>query len=57
MSDLGTYRQQVTDLGKRAVQAENDKDYEQAYNHYYSALKIFMHLIKCKSTSDPYFYR
>ena len=49
MSDLSGYRQQVADLGKKAVQAENDKNYEEAYHHYHSALKIFMHLIKCKS--------
>lgn len=48
MSDLSTYRTQVTDLGKRAVQAEADKNWEEAYNNYFAALKIFMHMIKCK---------
>ena len=48
MSDLSSYRQQVADLGKKAVQCEADKNYEEAYHHYHSALKIFMHLIKCK---------
>ena len=48
MTDLSTYRQKAIDLGKMAVAAEEAKDYEQAYNHYYSALKIFMHMIKCK---------
>lgn len=48
MSDLTHYRTQVTELGKRAVQAEADKNWEEAYNNYYAALKIFMHMIKCK---------
>ena len=48
MSDLSSYRQQVADLGKKAVQCETDKDYEQAYYNYHAALKIFMHLIKCR---------
>ena len=48
MSDLSHYRQQVTDLGKRAVQDEADKNWDSAYNNYYAALKIFMHMIKCK---------
>jgi len=48
MTDLTSYRQKAIDLGKMAVAAEEAKDYEQAYNHYYSALKIFMHMIKCK---------
>jgi len=36
----------VTDLGKRAVQAEADKNWDEAYNNYFAALKIFMHMIK-----------
>lgn len=51
MSDLSGYRQQVTELGKKAVIAEQEKNYEQAYHNYHSALKVFMHLIKCKSNS------
>lgn len=46
MSDLTHYRTQVTELGKRAVQAETDKNWEEAYNNYYAALKVFMHMIK-----------
>lgn len=46
MSDLTHYRTQVTDLGKKAVAAENEKRWEEAYNNYYAALKIFMHMIK-----------
>jgi hypothetical protein len=48
MSDLTHYRTQVTELGKRAVAAEAEKNWEEAYNNYYAALKIFMHMIKCK---------
>ncbi len=48
MSDLTHYRTQVTELGKRAVSAEAEKNWEEAYNNYYAALKIFMHMIKCK---------
>ena len=48
MSDLTSYRQQVTEYGKQANQAENDKQYEAAYGYYMQALDIFMHLIKCK---------
>ena len=48
MSDLSSYRQQVTQYGQRAQEAENGKRYEEAYGHYMSALDVFMHLIKCK---------
>ena len=48
MSDLTGYRQQVGELGKAAVQAEKDGNWEQAYDNYVSALKIFMHMLKCK---------
>ena len=48
MSDLSGYRQQVADLGKAAVQAEKDLNWEMAYENYIAALKIFMHMIKCK---------
>ena len=50
MSDLSSYRNQVTQYGQRATEAENAKRYEEAYNHYMAALDVFMHLIKCKST-------
>ena len=48
MSDLTSYRQQVTEYGKRATEAEQAQRFEEAYGHYMSALDIFMHLIKCK---------
>ena len=48
MSDLSSYRQQVTQYGQRATEAENAKRYEEAYGHYMAALDVFMHLIKCK---------
>ena len=48
MSDLSSYRQQVTQYGQRAQEAENAKRYEEAYGHYMAALDVFMHLIKCK---------
>ena len=48
MSDLTAYRQQVTEYGKKANDAEAAQQFEQAYNYYMSALDIFMHLIKCK---------
>ena len=48
MSDLSSYRQQVTEYGKRATEAEKAEQWEQAYSHYMAALDVFMHLIKCK---------
>lgn len=48
MSDLSHYRQQVTQYGQRASEAEAAERYQEAYGHYMSALDIFMHLIKCK---------
>ena len=48
MSDLSSYRQQVTQYGQRASEAESAKRYEEAYGHYMAALDVFMHLIKCK---------
>ena len=48
MSDLTSYRQQVTEYGKRASDAEKGERYEEAYGYYMQALEIFMHLIKCK---------
>ena len=56
MSDLNTYRQQVTNLGKQAVQAESEQKWELAYNNYVQALKIFSHLIKCKFLIEPIYY-
>lgn len=46
MSDLSSYRQQVTQYGQRAQEAETAKRYEEAYGHYMAALDVFMHLIK-----------
>jgi hypothetical protein len=51
MSDLSSYRQQVTQFGQRATEAENGKRYEEAYGHYMAALDVFIHLIKCKFES------
>ena len=48
MSDLTSYRQQVTEYGKRASDAEKGERYEEAYGYYMQALEIFMHLIKCR---------
>lgn len=48
MSDLSSYRAQVTEYGKRANEAEKAERFEEAYGHYMAALDIFMHLIKCK---------
>ena len=48
MSDLSSYRQQVTQFGQRAQEAETAKRYDEAYGHYMAALDVFMHLIKCK---------
>lgn len=48
MSDLTSYRNQVTELGKNAVEAEKNQNWELAYEYYVSALKVFMHMIKCK---------
>jgi len=48
MSDLSGYRNQVAELSKKAVQAEKDSNWELAMEHYMGALKIFMHMIKCK---------
>jgi hypothetical protein len=47
MSDLSSYRAQVTEYGKRASEAEKAERFEEAYGHYMQALDIFMHLIKC----------
>ena len=46
MSDLSNFRQQVTEYGKRATEAEKSEQYEQAYGLYVQALTVFMHLIK-----------
>ena len=48
MSDLTSYRAQVTEYGKRATEAEQGQRYEEAYGYYMQALEVFMHLIKCK---------
>lgn len=34
MSDLNSYRMQVTELGKKAVAAEAAENWESAYNNY-----------------------
>ena len=48
--DLSSYRQQVTELGKSAVNAEKAGEWEMAFEMYQKALKLFIHLIKCKLT-------
>ena len=48
MSDLSSYRQQVTQYGQRAQEAERAEQWQDAYNHYMQALDVFMYLIKCK---------
>jgi hypothetical protein len=48
MSDLSGYRAQVTELGKAAMAAEANQDFEQAFHNYHQAIKIFMHMVKCK---------
>lgn len=47
MSDLSSYREKVTEYGKRAQEAEKTERFEEAYGHYVAALDIFVHLIKC----------
>ena len=49
MSDLSSYRQQVTEYGKKATEAEKNEQWDQAYGHYMAALEVFTHLIKCRS--------
>ncbi len=48
MSDMSNYRDKVTNFGKLATSAENEKNYEAAYDYYTKALELFMHIIKCK---------
>jgi hypothetical protein len=48
MSDLSSYRNQVTEYGKRASEAEKAENFKEAYQFYMSALDVFVHLIKCK---------
>ena len=48
MSDLTSHRQQVAELGKQAVEAEKVSNWEMAYDCYMQALKVFIHMIKCK---------
>jgi len=38
----------VTDIGKQAVNAEKAQEWELAFECYQKALKLFIHLIKCK---------
>jgi len=46
MSDLSHYRDKVVKISQEAKKAEAEKDYENAFHHYMSGAKIFMHLIK-----------
>ncbi len=48
MSDFTGYRDKVQLYGKQAYQAEQDKQYEAAYDYLMKAIDIFMHMIKCK---------
>jgi hypothetical protein len=52
MSDLTSYRNQVTEYGKRAGEAEKAEKYEEAYQLYMSALDVFQHMIKCKDNPN-----
>ena len=54
MSDLTAYREKVKNYGMQANQAEQDKNYEQAYEYYTKALDIFIHMIKCKKEQLTY---
>lgn len=51
MSDLSSYRQQVSEYGQRARAAEESQNWKEAYGNYMAALDVFMHLIKCKRLS------
>lgn len=46
MTDLSAYRERVKQYGIQANNAENEKNYEQAYEFYTKALDVFMHMIK-----------
>jgi MIT (microtubule interacting and transport) domain len=48
MSDLSAYRDKAANYGRLANQAEQDKDYQLAFDNYTKALDIFSHMIKCK---------
>lgn len=49
MSDLGHYRDQVAELGKKAKASEDEKNYEDAFHYYTKALELFNHMVKCKA--------
>lgn len=48
MSDLSSYRDKAASYGKQANQAEQEKNYQAAFEFYTKALDIFSHMIKCK---------
>ena len=52
MSDLSAYRDKVANYGKLANQAEQDKNYEAAFEYYTKALDIFSHMMKCNYPSS-----
>ena len=50
MTDLSSYREKVKQYGIQANNAEQEKNYEQAYELYTKALDVFMYMIKCKNS-------
>ena len=46
MTDLTRYREKVAKVSKAAHQADEEKEYEKAFQLYTNALDIFTHLIK-----------
>lgn len=52
MSDLSEYRTKVTEFGKAAKIAEEQKDYQKAFDNYKSALTIFQHLLKYEKNAN-----
>jgi len=50
MSDLSSYRDKAANYGKLANQAEQEKNWEAAFEYYTKALDIFAHMMKCKFT-------
>jgi len=54
MGDFTAYRDKVSQYGKLAYQAEQDKQYEASYDYLMKAIDIFMHMIKCKWTRHEF---
>ena len=45
--------QEAIELVKKATDADNDQKYEEAQTLYLHSVDIFMHTLKCKSSSKP----